>query len=42
MIGVETGVNVEYYTTPIQLMANESPTPYFVDLFIGVQVGKRW
>jgi len=42
VIGVETGVNVEYYTTPIQLMANESPTPYFVDLFIGVQVGKRW
>ena len=42
VIGVETGVNVEYYTTPIQIMANESATPYFVDLFIGVQVGKRW
>jgi hypothetical protein len=42
VLGVETGVNFEYYSQQIQLMANQPATPYFVDLYVGIQVGKRW
>jgi hypothetical protein len=42
VIGVETGFNVEYYSQQIQLMANEAPTSYFMDIFIAIQFGKRW
>ena len=41
VIAVETGVNIEYYSQPIALMAAVTPKPYFADLFIGVQFGKR-
>ncbi len=42
VIGIETGVNFEYYTSNIQLMANESGTPYFFDIYIAGQFGRRW
>lgn len=42
VIGVETGINFEYYSQDVQILARQSPTPYFADLFIGVQFGKRW
>ena len=42
VIGVETGFNIEYYTTQVQLMATQSPTSYFLDLFIAAQFGRRW
>lgn len=42
VLGVETGVNAEFYSSPIALLANQAPSSYFVDLFIAVQFGKRW
>jgi hypothetical protein len=42
VIGVEAGVNGEYYTQEVQLLANRPGTPYFVDLYVALQVGKRW
>lgn len=42
VIGVETGVNFEYYTQQIQLMANQPTTPYFMDVYVAIQFGKRW
>ncbi len=42
VIGFETGVNVEYYAQSIALMANQSATNYFLDLFLAFQFGRRW
>ncbi len=42
VIGVEAGFNAEYYSTAVQLMANEKATNYFVDLFVAAQFGRRW
>jgi hypothetical protein len=42
VIAVEAGLNVEYYSSDIQLMANQSPTAYFADMYVGIQFGKRW
>jgi hypothetical protein len=42
VIGIEAGVNVEYYTSAVPLMANQTAVPYFVDLFIAAQFGRRW
>jgi hypothetical protein len=42
VLGVETGFNVEYYSSDIQLLANEKGTPYFFDIFLAIQFGKRW
>jgi hypothetical protein len=42
VIGIETGMNVEYYTSNIQLLANQTPVPYFFDIFIAAQFGRRW
>jgi hypothetical protein len=41
-IGVETGVNIEYYTQAVQIMATQSPNSAFLDLFIAIEFGKRW
>lgn len=41
-LGVELGVNAEYYSQELSLMANQPATAYFTDLYIGLQVGKRW
>jgi hypothetical protein len=42
VIGVETGFNIEYYSSQIQLMANQAGTSYFFDIFLAIQFGKRW
>jgi len=42
VLGAELGVNVEYYSADVPIMFNEKATPYFVDLFLAVQFGKRW
>jgi len=42
VIGIETGFNVEYYSQSISLMANQSGTNYFLDLFLAAQFGRRW
>ncbi len=42
ILAFETGVNAEYYSQQIQLMASTSATPYFVDVYMSFQFGKRW
>lgn len=42
VLAVETGLNIEYYTQPIDLMATQDTYPYFVGAFVAVQFGKRW
>lgn len=41
-LGVETGLNVEYYAQDLPLLANQKPSAYFIDLYVGIQIGKRW
>jgi hypothetical protein len=41
VMAVETGVNFEYYSRAIQLMANQDSKPYFGNLFASFQFGKR-
>lgn len=42
VIGAEAGVNAEYYSQAIALMANKTGAPYFVDLYVALQFGRRW
>lgn len=42
VIGVETGVNAEFYSQQIQLMANQPATSSFYDIYVAFQFGKRW
>jgi len=42
VIGVEAGFNAEYYTGEVKIMANQPATPLFLDLYVAIQVGKRW
>ncbi len=42
IISVETGASIEYYSQAIQIMANQPATAGFYNLFIALQVGKRW
>ncbi len=42
VLGVEAGVNFEYYSQQIQLMANQPATAYFADMYVSLQFGKRW
>ena len=42
VLGVETGFNVEYYSSEIKLLANQPGTSYFFDIFLAIQFGKRW
>lgn len=42
VLGVEAGVNAEFYSQPITLMANEKSVSNFVDLFVSFQYGRRW
>lgn len=41
-LAVETGLNVEVYTRGIELMAGQSATPVFVNVYASFQIGKRW
>jgi hypothetical protein len=40
-MAVETGVNAEYYTRGIVIMANQDAKPLFVNLFASFQFGRR-
>ena len=42
VIGAEAGVNVEYYAQPIALIAGQTGNPYFVDMYVSFQFGRRW
>lgn len=42
VIAVEAGVNAEFYSTPVVLMANQKPSSAFYDLFVAFQFGRRW
>ncbi|NCX95339.1 MAG: hypothetical protein EBX41_02815, partial [Chitinophagia bacterium] len=41
-LAAETGINAEYYSDKIQLMAFKEPVPAFYELFVALQVGFRW
>lgn len=38
---IETGLSAEVYTSKIELMANQKPNLYFVNLYVSAQFGKR-
>jgi hypothetical protein len=42
VLAAEVGMNAEYYSSPIQIMAQETGVPYFFNLYASFQVGKRW
>jgi hypothetical protein len=42
VVGVETGISIDYYAEPVVLMVNQESKPYFIDLFMAFQFGKRW
>ncbi len=41
-IAIETGANVEYYTSPIALMVEQKDVPYFINVYAALQFGRRW
>ncbi len=41
-LAIEAGVNAEIYTSSIPLMANQNDVPYFVNMYVSLQFGKRW
>jgi len=41
-VAVETGISIDYYSESIKIMAAQEAKPYFVDLFMAFQFGKRW
>jgi hypothetical protein len=38
---IELGVNAEFYMRSIAIMANQKARPYFVNVYAGIQFGKR-
>jgi hypothetical protein len=42
VLGAEVGFDVEYYSANVPLTAIKPSQPYFVDLFLAIQFGKRW
>lgn len=43
LIGIQIGVNAEFYGKKMQLMANSQPAKSaYYDMFIAIQIGKRW
>lgn len=41
-LAIETGIAAELYTQKIELMANQKASPYFVNLYLSFQFGRRW
>ncbi len=41
-LAIEAGLNVEFYTRAIQLMAYQDDRPYFVNGYVSLGFGKRW
>ncbi len=42
LLAAEVGMNVEYYSSPIQIMAENTGVPYFFNLYAALQFGRRW
>ena len=42
VLAVEAGFNVEYYSKPVPILANQKAVPYFLDMFLAFQYGRRW
>ncbi len=42
VFAVEAGVNAEYYSQEVQLMASQPARAGFYNLFVSLQVGSRW
>lgn len=42
LLAAELGMNIEYYSSPIQIMAEQPGVPYFFNLYASIQFGKRW
>ncbi len=42
VFAAELGMRAEYYTDNIQIMALQTGTPYFYNLYVALQFGKRW
>jgi hypothetical protein len=38
---IEVGGTAEFYSSKIELMANQKATAYFFNLYAGIQFGKR-
>ncbi|OSZ77953.1 hypothetical protein CAP35_06700 [Chitinophagaceae bacterium IBVUCB1] len=41
-LAIETGTNIEYYTSSIPMMVNQKETAYFINVYAALQFGKRW
>lgn len=41
-LAIETGASIEYYFSDIKLMAEQTDRPYFANLYMSFQIGKRW
>ena len=41
-LAIETGISLELYTKRIELMANQKGLPYFANLYVSLQFGRRW
>lgn len=41
-IAIETGANIEYYTSAIPMMVNQKEVPFFANVYAALQFGKRW
>lgn len=41
-LAIETGITAELYSKNIELMANQKAVPYFFNLYLSFQFGRRW
>lgn len=41
-LAIETGATAEFYTQKIQMMAEQKAVPYFFNLYLAFQFGRRW
>ncbi|WP_157962790.1 hypothetical protein [Chitinophaga deserti] len=39
---LEVGVNAEYYTKKVQIMVDQDSKSFFINAYVGLQLGKRW
>jgi hypothetical protein len=42
VLAIETGANIEYYFSTVQIMANKPPKSFFLSGYVSFQFGKRW
>jgi hypothetical protein len=42
VLAVEMGISADIYTKNIEIMANQKDYPYVVNIYAGIQFGKRW